>query len=202
MFNNSKLVSNFYNKGVYSLTTCTRIVAGILLDFIKYTIKLSNSKNNIESLIFSDPSLAGGDTLTCGDCKRDFKLQELTLFIQHKAQNACKKLKLQTNFESDVNDKVKSSSPKDRGYVSVGSPSVSGSGKKCSSRNSQIIPTSIYFQAKQSVILTAVKTTRLRSRKKTPTLRNICSLTPKQILFLHQVSSTYFTNEFHDRKSL
>ena len=80
---------------------------------------------------FLDPSLAGGDTLTCGDCKKDFKLQELTLFIQHKAQNACKKLKLQTNFTSDINDKVKSSSPKDRSYVSVGSPSVSGSGKKC-----------------------------------------------------------------------
>ena len=44
MFNNSKLVSNFYNKGVYSLTTCTGIVAGILLDFIKYTIKLSNKR--------------------------------------------------------------------------------------------------------------------------------------------------------------
>ena len=155
-------------------------------------------------LCFSDPSLAGGDTLTCGDCKRDFKLQELTLFIQHKAQNACKKLKLQTSFESDVNDKVKSnSSPKDRSnYVSLGSPSVSGSGKKCFSRKSQMIPTSIHCQAKQSVIRTAVKTTRLRSRKKTPTLRSICSRMPKQILFLHQVSPAYFTNEFQDCKSL
>ena len=64
------------------------------------------------------------------------------------------------------------------------------------SRLSEIISTYIYCQAKQSVILTQVKTTRLRSRKKTPTSRNICSPTRKQILFLHQVSSTYFTNDF------
>ena len=100
---------------------------------IKYYITVQSKIYILRILCFSDPSLAGGDTLTCGDCKRDFKLQELTLFIQHKAQNACKKLKLQTSFESDVNDKVKSnSSPKDRSnYVSLGSPSVSGSGKKC-----------------------------------------------------------------------
>ena len=37
-----------------------------------------------------DPTVVGGDTLTCGECKKDFRLQELTLFIQHKALNTCR----------------------------------------------------------------------------------------------------------------
>ena len=28
--------------------------------------------------------------MTCGECKKDFRLQELTLFIQHKALNSCR----------------------------------------------------------------------------------------------------------------
>ena len=100
----------------------------------------------MKSLNISDPSLVGGDTLTCGECKRDFKLQELTLFIQHKALNSCKKLKSTKNLETDYEEvviillliisispnfvlQVKSSSPKDGHYVSLGSPSISGSGK-------------------------------------------------------------------------
>lgn len=50
---------------------------------------------------FSDTSLVGKDTLTCGECKQDFKLQELTLFIQHKALNSCKKNKSAKNLGKD-----------------------------------------------------------------------------------------------------
>ena len=58
-----------------------------------------NNKYNI-----SDSSLVGGDTLTCGECKRDFKLQELTLFIQHKALNSCKNFKLNKTLDSEYDE--------------------------------------------------------------------------------------------------
>ena len=58
-----------------------------------------------ESKYFSDTSLVGGDTLTCGECKKDFKLQELTLFIQHKALNSCKKIvKQPKSVDTDFED--------------------------------------------------------------------------------------------------
>ena len=59
---------------------------------------------NIWSKLFSDASLVGGDTLTCGECKKDFKLQELTLFIQHKALNSCKRLKVSKSPDSEYNE--------------------------------------------------------------------------------------------------
>ena len=54
--------------------------------------------------VISDSSLVGGDTLTCGECKRDFKLQELTLFIQHKALNSCKNFKLNKTLDSEYDE--------------------------------------------------------------------------------------------------
>ena len=84
------------------------------------------------SLFVPDPSVVGGDTLTCGECKKDFRLQELTLFIQHKALNSCSKNsnELKSRKLDDYDERVKSSSsPKEGNYASLGSPSVSGSGQ-------------------------------------------------------------------------
>ena len=82
------------------------------------------------SLFVPDPSVVGGDTLTCGECKKDFRLQELTLFIQHKALNSCSKNSNELKSRKlDDYDEVKSSSPKEGNYASLGSPSVSGSGQ-------------------------------------------------------------------------
>merc|ERR1719192_465474 len=79
-----------------------------------------------------DPTVVGGDTLTCGECKKDFRLQELTLFIQHKALNTCRREEKtgkgdQQEEEEEEEGDVRSS--KDRSYASLGSPSVSGSGQ-------------------------------------------------------------------------
>ena len=111
-------------------------------------LRLDTGNIKLNQNIFSDTSLVGGDTLTCGECKKDFKLQELTLFIQHKALNSCKKIvKQPKSVDTDFEDvrmllmisllfyilfstlQVKSSSPKDGNYVSLGSPSISGSGR-------------------------------------------------------------------------
>lgn len=85
----------------------------------------------------SDPSVVGGDTLTCGECKRDFRLQELTLFIQHKALNSCKNSNELKSRKLDDYDEVKSSSPKEGNYASLGSPSVSGSGQTEEENNAE-----------------------------------------------------------------
>ena len=76
-----------------------------------------NYKFELTKIFFSDTSLVGKDTLTCGECKQDFKLQELTLFIQHKALNSCKKNKSAKNLGKDcdfdeVNKKFKKKSVK------------------------------------------------------------------------------------------
>lgn len=89
------------------------------------------------SLFVPDPSVVGGDTLTCGECKRDFRLQELTLFIQHKALNSCKNSNELKSRKLDDYDEVKSSSPKEGNYASLGSPSVSGSGQTEEENNAE-----------------------------------------------------------------
>ena len=69
-----------------------------------FNAKIIQKNINIIYFPIADSSLVGGDTLTCGECKRDFKLQELTLFIQHKALNSCKKFKLTKNLDSDFDE--------------------------------------------------------------------------------------------------
>lgn len=88
----------------------------------------------------SDPTVVGGDTLTCGECKQDFKLQELTTFIQHKALASCSrkdhdnKQKRRSSLSGgsssgDEGDLSIKKDKKETGYASLGSPSVSGSGQ-------------------------------------------------------------------------
>ena len=43
----------------------------------------SNTKT-CSSVISADPELVGGDTLTCGVCRKDFQLADIVKFIQHK----------------------------------------------------------------------------------------------------------------------
>jgi len=87
----------------------------------------------------SDPAMVGGDTLTCGECKQDFRLQELTNFIQHKALASCSKKDRDSKRKrhssvsggSSTGDECDIEKPdkKDTNYASLGSPSVSGSGQ-------------------------------------------------------------------------
>ena len=72
--------------------------------------------------------MVGGDTLTCGECKRDFKLQELTLFIQHKALAGCRAEKTEVTRDCPRSPE-QSRPPGSPQYASLGSPSVSGSGQ-------------------------------------------------------------------------
>ena len=43
----------------------------------------SNTKT-CSSVVSADPELVGGDTLTCGVCRKDFQLADIVKFIQHK----------------------------------------------------------------------------------------------------------------------
>jgi len=88
---------------------------------------------------FSDPELVGGDILTCGVCQKEFPLQEIVKFIQHKVLTCNKenyeRCKSSADTDNDTDkegDKTKSSPDKGETSQSLGSPSVSGSGQAVS----------------------------------------------------------------------
>ena len=91
----NSLVSPIYSLNAVGHCHHTQTQALLVLQkiqtlILKYHLKKKRKKeiNLISNL--SDPTVVGGDTLTCGECKKDFRLQELTLFIQHKALNSCR----------------------------------------------------------------------------------------------------------------
>ena len=49
-----------------------------------YLYIITSYTKTLYSFITADPELVGGDTLTCGVCRKDFALADIVKFIQHK----------------------------------------------------------------------------------------------------------------------